>query len=143
MSHGQLLALHGMMVLAGRPDRRTSSGLLKEALGASRQYLYKIMERLEQAGLVAGTAGFLGGFELARPSGEITLLEIFSAAGGNPFGHACLLAKRKCRGTPCGLGLLAEKLNREFLEYLAATRLSEFRGRLKIREAALGFREKN
>ena len=45
-------------------------------------YLLKIMQRMVKANILRSKRGPRGGFTLARPAKEITLLEIIEVAGG-------------------------------------------------------------
>ena len=64
-----------------------SSGLLQIKDIASRcniphQYLEQIFNRLGKAGIVKSTRGKNGGYELAKPPGQITVLHIVTAQEG-------------------------------------------------------------
>jgi Rrf2 family protein len=50
--------------------------------GISSKYLVQIMIQLRAAGLVQSARGSSGGFQLARPPQEITLLELLTAIDG-------------------------------------------------------------
>ncbi|MCG3175675.1 MAG: HTH-type transcriptional regulator IscR [Candidatus Omnitrophica bacterium] len=52
-------------------------------------YLEKILQTLRQAGLVVSHHGNQGGYELARPSSEITLRDIIQAVEGETFEIFC------------------------------------------------------
>lgn len=45
-------------------------------------YLFKVLQKLERANILLGKRGPRGGFILARPSKDITLLEIIEAIDG-------------------------------------------------------------
>ncbi|HEX4145000.1 MAG TPA: Rrf2 family transcriptional regulator [Pirellulales bacterium] len=48
------------------------------------RFLYRVLRRLVDAGLLVGTSGPLGGYELARRSEGITLLDIVNAVESPP-----------------------------------------------------------
>ena len=52
----------------------------------------------EMAGLISGTTGRAGGYRLARPAREITLLQVVDAIEGDGLTGRCVL-----RGGPCRL----------------------------------------
>ena len=72
-----------MTRLASAPagTRMTVADLARES-NASPAYTAKILQRLAGVRLVVSRRGFDGGFELARPAAEISLLDIVSALDG-------------------------------------------------------------
>jgi Rrf2 family cysteine metabolism transcriptional repressor len=48
-----------------------------------RQFLEQIFNRLNKAGIIKSTRGKNGGYELARPPGQITVLQIVTALEGD------------------------------------------------------------
>ncbi len=76
-------ALHALIHLA-HSERRHNVGIreLSAALGVSESYLSKIMSKLRQDGIVRAVPGANGGYELARPAGQITFLEVIQVIEG-------------------------------------------------------------
>jgi Rrf2 family protein len=62
------------------------------------RFLPQVMGDLVRAGLVEGTVGRSGGYRLAKPSGEISMLEVVEAVEGDSRRRVCVL-----RGGPCAL----------------------------------------
>ena len=62
-------------------DRVTSSKISKEH-NIPLDYLIKLLQRMVKANILRSKRGPKGGFTLARPAKEITLLEIIEASGG-------------------------------------------------------------
>ena len=62
------------------------------------QFLPHVMRDLVRAGLVTGTVGRSGGYELARPASGITMLDIVEAIEGDSRRRTCVL-----RGGPCAV----------------------------------------
>lgn len=60
------------------------------------QILPRIMIDLTRAGLVTSVSGRTGGYELARPSSAISILDVIAAVEGDPHRRTCVL-----RGGPC------------------------------------------
>lgn len=52
---------------------------ISEDLNLSRNYMEQLIQRLRQAGLVTSTRGAYGGYQLSRPSNEITIGQILRA----------------------------------------------------------------
>lgn len=61
-------------------------------------FLQQVMRDLVRAGLVEGTVGRSGGYGLAKPSIEISLLDVIEAVEGDRRRRVCVL-----RGGPCAL----------------------------------------
>jgi Rrf2 family protein len=95
--------------------------------------LAKQLQALVKAGVLAATTGPRGGFRLARPASDITLLQIVEAVGGASSPYECREIRRQGRGalpsedcqSPC---ILAEKMteaHEAWRHSLAATSLAE------------------
>lgn len=63
------------------PGEAVSSRSIAEQAHISEGYLLQLMRRLKDAGIVTSVRGANGGYILARPAAEITVGEIFAAAG--------------------------------------------------------------
>lgn len=76
-------ALHALIHLA-HSESHHNIGIkeLSATLGVSESYLSKIMSKLRQDGIVRAVPGVNGGYELARPAGQITFLEVIQAIEG-------------------------------------------------------------
>lgn len=84
-------AMRAMVVLAGAQGATVSSEVIAERTKVPSRYLSKVMRELTHAGLVVSQRGPHGGFALARPAGEITILDVVNAV--DPITHitACPL----------------------------------------------------
>jgi Rrf2 family protein len=125
-SEAAALALHAAALLAARPAERRSAGELAAALGVSRDHLAKVLQRLEQAGLLAGTRGPHGGYRLARPPQDVSLAEVLAVID-SPGAKRCPFAVPVCDGRGCGLGGFFRDINRRVATKLARTRLAQVR----------------
>jgi len=128
ISEAASLALHSMALLASRQGRPQSVKVLATKIGASEHHLAKVLQRLSHAGLVRARRGPGGGFELALPAGEITLLDVFETIDGPLRPTDCLMGSPECMGEVCILGDLLVSINRTVERHLASTRLAEFEG---------------
>jgi len=129
ISEAASLAMHSMALMAEVPRTTFTTRGIATALGVSENHLSKVLQRLDKAGLVKSVRGPKGGFALARPGGETTLLEIFEAVEGKPLSTSCLLADKACIGDGCILSDLPEKINGQFLEYTSSTTLDDLAGK--------------
>lgn len=125
ISEAASLGIHAMVVIARDPDTVHSTRSVAEALGVSEAHLAKVMQRLTHSGLVNSVRGPKGGFALARPASEVTLLNIYEAIEGPFAPSGCLLKKPVCRGADCILGKLLVNVNREMQSYLSNTKVSD------------------
>ncbi len=75
---------------------RRKARQIAEVMDIPERYLPQILALLVRHGLLVATAGPDGGYQLARPPKEITLLEVVEAAEGPIASDECLL-----RGGPC------------------------------------------
>jgi Rrf2 family protein len=125
--YGVRVMTHLAMLPVG--TRMTVADLGAES-NASVAFVGKILQRLVGARLVVSHRGYEGGFELARPAGAITMLDIVTALEGPLCLNECLPGGGGCeRATWCGAhdvwstaqAALAKVLAAETLESLAAT----------------------
>ncbi len=58
------------------------AGTISEEYGIPLEYLFKILQQMIRYNILLSKKGPRGGYKLARPAKEITLLEIIEAAGG-------------------------------------------------------------
>jgi Rrf2 family protein len=91
--------LHAVASLAQLGERGTASAAqLAEHFDVPPAYLAKQLQALVRAGVLHATTGPRGGFRLARPAAEITLLQIVEALdGGSPF-YQCNEIRQRGRG---------------------------------------------
>ncbi len=94
--------------------------------GVPRRYLMKLLFALGKAGLVQTKRGSRGGYVLARPPGEITLLEIAEAVEPTRPGSDCLLGLVGCSdATPCPMHAFWKKELPKIRAELARTSLAK------------------
>ena len=83
-------ALHCCSVLAGVPAPRTlPSARLAELHEVPPAYLAKHLQALSAAGIVESVPGPKGGYRLARPADEITVLDVVLAVEGEEPAFTC------------------------------------------------------
>lgn len=142
ISEAASLGLHAMALLARAPASRFTNQQIADELEASSHHLAKVMQRLVRARLVNSTRGPLGGFLLAKPDAETSLLEIYEAIEG-PIGKpGCLSQSSACGGSKCILGQAIRSLHDQLCDYLKRTTLAELAGNLGPL-VALGGQESN
>jgi Rrf2 family protein len=124
ISEATALGLHTMAVVA-RCSERTSTAQVATELRASETHLSKVLQQLVRVGLLTSKRGPSGGYALAKPAGEISLLDIYEALEGPFRQDGCLFAEPVCRQVPCILSDLVARLRTEAHEHLRSTSLSD------------------
>lgn len=72
-------ALRATICLADLSQRSASADALAERTKVPRSYLHRVLQDLVAAGLVQSRPGPGGGYGLARPAGQITILDVVNA----------------------------------------------------------------
>ena len=85
-----------LTVLAARPGEVLSATELADAAGLEPPTVSKLLKPLAQAGLVEGLRGVHGGYRLARPATDISLIEIVEAMEGPLAITECSHERSQC-----------------------------------------------
>lgn len=113
MSSGVEWSVHccSMLSFLG-PDHALPAAKLAEFHGVPAPYLTKHLQSLVQAGVCESVPGPRGGFRLARPAAEISLLDVTLAVDGDSHAFACSEIRQRgpaalddssCYVEPCGI----------------------------------------
>jgi len=88
-----------LLVELGRRDRGSpvALGSVAEAETLPLSYLEHLVAKLRDAGLVSSTRGAHGGYRLARPAEQITMLEVVEALEGPVAPMECFHTDREGR----------------------------------------------
>jgi FeS assembly SUF system regulator len=115
-----------LTVLAARPDDVLSAAELAEHAGLEVPTVAKLLKPLAQAGLVSGFRGTRGGYRLARPAADITLVEIVEAMEG-PLGMTeCSLHDGACGiEQSCGVRANWRRINDVVADALRSVTLAQ------------------
>ena len=127
-------AAHACTLLAALPD---GWSLNAEALADYHDlppaYMAKQMQSLARAGLVTSARGGGGGYRLAKPADDISLLDVYLAIEGNQSAFRCMeirqngpcgARKEDCK-TPCGIAARFYAAEQAFRISLADIPLTE------------------
>ena len=110
-----------------------SAAQLAEHFDVPVAYLAKQLKALVRAGVLTASTGPRGGFRLARPAEQITLLQIVEAVDGpSPF-YVCRELRQQGRGAspreacrrPCGLAAAMAEAERMWRDSLRSTTLAD------------------
>lgn len=133
LSDGVEQAIHSVTMLA----HLTSEGVLSAAAlaefhGVSPSYLLKHLQALSGAKIVETIAGPRGGYRLARPAAEISLLDIVLAVDGHEPAFRCNEIRQRGPNPvpgkptrPCGIASAMLRAERAYRAELARTTIAE------------------
>src|ERR1700734_1269109 len=135
------------MVELGRqtPEQPTSLKALADAEGLPLAYLEQVVGRLRKAELVMSARGAHGGYWLARPAEEITMVDVVQALEGAIAPMECFVHDRTERvlcshepdsGRGCATKLMWTRVQAGIIRSLQATPLAELVQFAGVREAA-------
>ena len=94
-------AIRTMLELAQAPRGEfISTRFISEQQDIPEDFLKKTLKLLVLAGLINTQRGVKGGIMLARPAGEITLVDIIEAVEGNIALNVCLVPGYNCPNQP-------------------------------------------
>jgi Rrf2 family protein len=84
-------ALHAVAFMASQKhDRPVASHHIAQARGIPERFLLKVLKPLVSARVLLSIKGPNGGYRLAKPAGDISMLEVLEAVDGPIRGHAPL-----------------------------------------------------
>jgi Rrf2 family protein len=107
--------------------RLAGSAEIADARNLSHHLVAKILTMLSRAGLVAGTPGPAGGYKLARPPADITLLDVIRIFGDSDYRVMCPYGPKWCgTGPKCPLHDTLREMHQSTIARLAAETLSQF-----------------
>lgn len=120
-------AIRGLAELASRSE--TEPVLLADLVAGTdlpREFLAKVFQRLVKAGILHSAKGRGGGFSLARPGGEIAVMDIVIALEGQQHFGGCVLGLDRCSDTmPCPQHDQYKPVRQRLREYLSQTTVSD------------------
>ncbi len=123
-SEAAALALH-LMALLAREEGPLSAKDLSQKLQASEAHVAKVLHTLTKEGLLRAKRGPKGGYVLAKPKGEISLLSIYEALEGPLRQDRCVFPHPVCPGDRCVFAGIAAKFRKELVHYLSSTTLAD------------------
>ncbi len=122
LTRGRDYGVRGILHLAMQPFEQVT--LLRDVarnVDVPESYLAKIFQDLNKAGLVRSYRGAKGGFSLARPASEITLLQVIEALQGPISLNRCLDIREVCpRQEVCAVSPVLRRAQEQLLETLDA-----------------------
>lgn len=117
--------------------KRASVAEIAAAAAVPAALMSKILQRLARAGIVVSYRGKQGGFELARPPAEISLLDIIVAMEGPLCLNLCLVSGDACDRRPwCAAHLVWVDVQQRMATVLGAASLEDL-GRVSTTRRAV------
>lgn len=136
MGQGVEWALHACLNLAWSGEAPVTATRLAALNELSPTSMNKHLQQLVRAGIVRSTSGPTGGFSLARPAAEITVLEIVEAIDGSAGAFRCTEIRRRGplafdgppTAPPCAIAAVMGRAEDAWRRSLAATTLADLSG---------------
>jgi Rrf2 family protein len=134
MSDGVEWLVHSCTVLATLPsDQALPAAKLAELHGVPPAYLAKHLQAATAAGITVSVAGPRGGYRLARPPADITLLDIVGAVDGEDSAFRCTEIRQRgpvagppsAYRRPCGIARAMARADDAWRAELAATTVAD------------------
>ena len=135
MSEGVEWTVHCCTLLAALPEgKNMTAARLAEFHAVPAPYLTKHLQALARAGILDSDSGPRGGFRLARPAPEITVLEVVEAIDGREPAFTCTEIRRRGPAgglaaseyrKPCGIHALMDSADAAWRSELAATSVGD------------------
>jgi Rrf2 family protein len=137
MSEGVEWALHSLLTLAWlADDEPVPTARFAAGHDLPRAYLNKQLQALVRAGLLTSTPGARGGFLLARPPEQITVMDVVAAIEGTEEAFRCTEIRRRGSGAaapdseftvPCAIATAMRRAELAWRRELAAQTLADIR----------------
>ncbi|MBW8015419.1 MAG: Rrf2 family transcriptional regulator [Planctomycetes bacterium] len=120
-------ALRAMIHLAKKYGGKSiSTRVIAEREDISYQLACKLMQKMNEAGLVTSTMGPKGGFALSKEPSQINLLEIIEAVQGPLSVNRCLSEEEPCpRKDLCPLSSKMKEIQDYLVGYLSGATLGD------------------
>jgi Rrf2 family protein len=139
LSDGVEWGVHCAVMLAFLPpERALPTARLAEFHGVPGAYLAKHLQALSRAGIVEAVTGPGGGYRLARPASDITMLDVVEAIDGAESAFRCAEIRRRGPAAvpareyvhPCGIHAVMDRADAAWRAELAAVSIMDLVGRL-------------
>ena len=139
LTRGTDYGIQGVLYLTTQPYERVT--LLHEIAvkrGIPETYLAKIFQDLTKAGVVRSHRGAKGGFRLAHPASEISLLQVIEALQSPIALNRCLDISDACANSPtCPIHQVLARAQQQLVDTLEAAKLDQLGESLEHNQALL------
>jgi Rrf2 family protein len=134
LSEGVEWGLHcATLVALIPPDGTLAASRLAEYHGVPGPYLAKHLQALSRAGILGSVPGPSGGYRLARPAADITVLDVVEAIDGPEPAFTCTEIRRRGPAAvpareyrlPCSIHAVMDRADAAWRAELGATTLAD------------------
>lgn len=109
---------------------------LTEQANLPREFLAKIFRQLVEGGILTSAKGPGGGFSLAKPAHEVSLLNVIEIIDGGHQIDGCVVGLARCNDhMPCPQHDLFKPIRQRLRAYLSTTTLADTAASLKEKKA--------
>ena len=120
------------------PEEYVSIAAIGDRRHLSSAYLEQIFGKLRRAGLLEGVRGPAGGYRLAKPTDQITVIDILEAVDDPLEKASCDKNRAVCDGEgECITFDLWESLNEEIRKFLKGISLKNLADKKKLKDQGL------
>jgi Rrf2 family protein len=100
-------ALRALMEIVRQDNNPISAREICERQHLPKKYIERLLGNMKNAGLVDSLSGAKGGYILAKPSSEITILQVMKAVEDRSWEMSCISnPPEHCLGKECGLHIV-------------------------------------
>ena len=139
LTRGADYATRVMIHLAGLPaGSRVQLAKLAEATDVPQSFMSKVLQGLVRARLILSQPGVNGGFELARPAVEITMLDVLESIDGPLQLNTCVASPDRCDRDPwCAAHLVWVEAQQAMIGVLKSATIAKLAERSAALRSAL------
>lgn len=126
LSRTACYAIHAVVYVAGQESAKIVIGhKAAQTLGIPEGFLLRILVALSRARILWSVKGPNGGYRLARPAKEITLLDIVEAVEGPMRGALMFTTENSARGLDRKLELIFEQATETIRKQLKTVKVAD------------------
>lgn len=126
LSESALIALHSLAMVARNTPNPMRIKRIAEAISGSENTIAKVMQRLVKAGFLVSSRGPAGGFALAVPAEDVSLLEIYECIEGPLRTDGCSFDKKTCVFGDCIFGNFMDDIAQDFKKKFSEKKLADY-----------------
>ena len=133
-------AIRALVHIASLPqDEYSMARTIAKDADIPAHFLAKILQDLARDGFLKSIKGPGGGFRLAQPAREISLLRVVESVDGSACMNRCPMGLGECTGkTACGMHAGWKAVRSRIMEYMGATSVADVAKSLNDKSQKMG-----